>query len=169
MSSQRPTSHSPPPANSSIVNASNLLPSVNVLFDEVRQRERAGSHSSSRSRTPSAWSGFPGPDRGLHGHPHAVLPRPQLPPLQVGPRLGPQAPPSARPGTGYSYSESPEVQAPLPVIPNRMGGRYAQTPCHSNGQPHAPGLINKASPIRPREPHASTVIRVCETRCCDGE
>ncbi|KAF8217662.1 hypothetical protein K438DRAFT_2006714 [Mycena galopus ATCC 62051] len=155
MSSQRPTSHSPPSPNSSIVNAGNLLPSVNVLFDEVLQRERAGSHSSSGSRTPSAWSGFPGPDRGFIGH---ASPRPQLPPLQVGPRMGPQLVP--RPGTDHRYiahSESPEVhpQAPLPVIPNRMGGRYAQTPCHSNGQPHAPGLINKTSPTRHREPHPS--------------
>ncbi|KAJ7306750.1 hypothetical protein DFH08DRAFT_901580 [Mycena albidolilacea] len=150
---------SPPPPNPSIVNTSNLLPSVNVLFDEVRQRERASSHSSSGSRTPSAWSGFPGPERALIGHGNS---RPQLPPLQVGHRMAPQQqqmPPVSRPGTEryLANSESPphvHAQAPLPVIPNRMGGRYAQTPCHSNGQPHAAGLM-PISPNRASSAHSS--------------
>lgn len=47
-----------------IVNAGNLLPSVNVLFNEVLQRERASSQSSTGSRPQSAWSGFVGV-RGL--------------------------------------------------------------------------------------------------------
>ncbi|KAJ7684419.1 hypothetical protein DFH06DRAFT_1155584 [Mycena polygramma] len=174
-------SRSPPPPNPSIVNAGNLLPSVNVLFDEVLQRERAASQSSSGSRPQSAWSGFPGPDRGLMGHGNPGLARPPLPPLQIGPRPGPQAahssaPPLPRPATErrqaperryIAHSESPpEVHAPiggpLPVIPNRMGGRYAQTPCHSNGQPHAPGLMppsfpNSASQGRShRNAHPST-------------
>ncbi|KAJ6572172.1 hypothetical protein B0H19DRAFT_679247 [Mycena capillaripes] len=42
-----------------------------------------------------------------------------------------------------------------------MGGRYAQTPCHSNGQPHAPGLMppsfpNQASQGRHRQTRPST-------------
>ncbi|KAF7348621.1 hypothetical protein MVEN_01380100 [Mycena venus] len=168
ISSQRPMSRSPPPPNPSIVNAGNLLPSVNVLFDEVRQRERASSHSSSGSRTPSAWSGFPGPDRGFMRHANPGLSRAPLPPLQVGPRPAPQTPlPLPRPATDQRYiahSESPpevHAQAPLPVIPNRMGGRYAQTPCHSNGQPHAPGLMpptypNQASPARQRARASTT-------------
>ncbi|KAJ6457093.1 hypothetical protein C8R47DRAFT_1227631 [Mycena vitilis] len=113
-------SRSPPPPNPSIVNAGNLLPSVNVLFDEVLQRERAASQSSSGSRPQSAWSGFPGPDRGLGGHAaHSSapsLPRPAPERRQVTERRY------------IAHSESPpEAQAPiggpLPVIPNRMGGR----------------------------------------------
>ncbi|KAF7338778.1 hypothetical protein MSAN_02200300 [Mycena sanguinolenta] len=152
MPSERPTSKSPPPVNSSIVNAGNLLPSVNVLFDEVRQRERSSSQSSAGSRPTSAWSGFPGPDRAFVGHANPAVSRHQLPPLQVGPRMTPQASPQLRPGPNHTfigqpiaYNESPAAraqEAPLPVIPNRMGGRYAQTPCHSNGQPHAPGVIS---------------------------
>ncbi|KAJ6469373.1 hypothetical protein C8R45DRAFT_1016843 [Mycena sanguinolenta] len=166
MSSGRPASNSPPPVNSSIVNAGNLLPSVNVLFDEVRQRERSSSQSSSGSRPTSAWSGFPGPDRAFMGHTNPAVSRPQLPPLQVGPRFAPPAPPQARPGPSHAFVQhnvarnaSPESQpqeAPLPLIPNRMGGRYAQTPCHSNGQPHAPGLMTKSSPVHRRGQHAST-------------
>ncbi|CAK5273998.1 unnamed protein product [Mycena citricolor] len=48
----------------------------------------------------------------------------------------------------------PELQAqidPADIIPNRMGGRYAQTPFHSNGQPHAPGL---------RPHHPSRPVRI---------
>ncbi|KAJ7034555.1 hypothetical protein C8F04DRAFT_1101353 [Mycena alexandri] len=152
-------SRSPSTANSSIVNTGNLLPSVNILFDEVRQRERASSHSSNGSRPQSAWSGFPGPDRALLGH--NTSPRTPLPPLQVGPRpVMETTPPMMQRQPNelrYRHGDSPppEVQAQnsIVVIPNRMGGRYAQTPCHPNGQPHAPGLLpptfsHPASPPR---------------------
>ncbi|KAF7323528.1 hypothetical protein MKEN_00572500 [Mycena kentingensis (nom. inval.)] len=48
-------------------------------------------------------------------------------------------------------SDTPEP-VELPVIPNRMGGRYAQTPCHPNGQPHAPGFVPKSPKDKPRAP-----------------
>ncbi|KAJ7676461.1 hypothetical protein B0H17DRAFT_1080084 [Mycena rosella] len=45
-----------------------------------------------------------------------------------------------------------------------MGGRYAQTPCHPNGQPHAPGLMpptisSEAPSARHRQSHASASRR----------
>ncbi|KAJ7474525.1 hypothetical protein B0H11DRAFT_2035756 [Mycena galericulata] len=165
-------SRSPPPPNPSIVNASNLLPSVNVLFDEVLQRERANSQSSPGSRSQSAWSGFPGPERNVIGRGNPGFPHAPLPPLQLGPRPPPQ--PANRPHSSHRPPTEPRhlnidsqhqvpvhVPAAIPVIPNRMGGRYAQTPCHSNGQPHAPGLmpqsgVNQASPVRHRQPRPST-------------
>ncbi|KAJ7512377.1 hypothetical protein B0H11DRAFT_1950902 [Mycena galericulata] len=165
-------SRSPPPPNPSIVNASNLLPSVNVLFDEVLQRERANSQSSPGSRSQSAWSGFPGPERNVIGRGNPGVPHAPLPPLQVGRRPPPQ--PANRPHSSHRPPTEPRhlnidsqhqvpvhVPAAIPVIPNRMGGRYAQTPCHSNGQPHAPGLmpqsgVNQASPVRHRQPRPST-------------
>ncbi|KAJ7746493.1 hypothetical protein DFH07DRAFT_591421 [Mycena maculata] len=145
-------SRSPPLPNPSIVNAGNLLPSVNVLFDEVLQRERSNSQSSPGSRSQSAWSGFPGPERNLMGRGNPVLVHGPLPPLQVGPRPTPQptnrAPPSQRlttermnTDTNFPREAPAHVPGAYPVIPNRMGGRYAQTPCHPNGQPHAPGLM----------------------------
>ncbi|KAJ7096067.1 hypothetical protein C8R44DRAFT_378807 [Mycena epipterygia] len=166
-------SRSPPAPNSSIVNAGNLLPSVNVLFDEVLQRERSLSQSSPGSRPQSAWTGFPGPERALMGRVNPTVPHAPPPPLQVGPRPTPQpvyrSPPPQRPPAERRYtisSDSPNVASPhpptfVPVIPNRMGGRYAQTPCHPNGQPHAPGLmpptIHAATPpTRHRQPRAST-------------
>ncbi|KAJ7430110.1 hypothetical protein B0H11DRAFT_2139550 [Mycena galericulata] len=159
-------SRSPPPPNPSIVNASNLLPSVNVLFDEVLQRERANSQSSPGSRSQSAWSGFPGPERNVIGRGNPGFPHAPLPPLQLGPRPPPQArvrsPTEPRHLNIDSQHQVPvHVPAAIPVIPNRMGGRYAQTPCHSNGQPHAPGLmpqsgVNQASPVRHRQPRPST-------------
>ncbi|KAJ7484310.1 hypothetical protein FB451DRAFT_1554869 [Mycena latifolia] len=165
-------SRSPPGPNPAIVNAGNLLPSVNVLFDEVLQRERNNPHSSRGSRPQSAWSGFPGPERGIAGHVNLSLSHPP-PPLQVGPRPPPQPVyhplPLQRPITERRYTthtDSPRLApvatpapAPAPVIPNRMGGRYAQTPCHSNGQPHAPGLmppsVASESPSRHRQSRAS--------------
>ncbi|KAJ6600000.1 hypothetical protein DFH09DRAFT_627962 [Mycena vulgaris] len=175
-------SRSPPApnrSNRSIVNAGNLLPSVNLLFEEVSLRERNSPQSSRGSRPQSAWSGFPGPERSITGHVNPGLPRPgPPPPLQVGPRPAPQPiyyppPPLQRPTTDRRYSmisdDSPrvasaQVPAPPPVIPNRMGGRYAQTRCHSNGQPHAPGLMpptiaHEASPTRHRSRASASARR----------
>lgn len=194
-----------------IVNAGNLLPSVNVLFDEVLQRERASSQSSTGSRPQSAWSGFvgargliypsislidlhrsdsldqigiiwgiqipeclaplyrlykldPARDRRFISNTFLVYSHAEIPFSLKGWILCPRAS-SSKAGKALllkfnvlclisacvqateqryiAHSESPpeyHVQTPLPVIPNRMGGRYAQTPCHSNGQPHAPGV-----------------------------
>ncbi|KAJ7074953.1 hypothetical protein B0H15DRAFT_868313 [Mycena belliarum] len=167
-------SRSPPGPNPSIVNAGNLLPSVNILFDEVSQRERNNPQSSRGSRPQSAWSGFPAPERGILGHTSPGHPRPVPPPLQVGPRnpsqtVNHQALPLQRPITerrcvvnteSLGHAPAPAL-APPAVIPNRMGGRYAQTPCHPNGQPHAPGLVppSVASEVSPRRPSRASTTR----------
>ncbi|KAK7059769.1 hypothetical protein R3P38DRAFT_2837761 [Favolaschia claudopus] len=146
--------HSPPPFNASIENAASLLPSVNLLFDEVLQRERSGSQSSSGSRAASAWAGLPGPDRVRRASPAMNKAR-QLPPLQVRATARPQTPslpkaPAAQNKETQNQQSTREAtpEIPPPGIPNRMGGRYAQTPYHKNGQPHAPGLMPKASSSR---------------------
>ncbi|KAJ7150881.1 hypothetical protein C8R43DRAFT_1005489 [Mycena crocata] len=164
---------SPPPPNPGIVNAGNLLPSVNVLFEEVSQRERASSHSSPGSRAQSAWMGFPGPDPALLGRTNPGTPNVPPPPLRIGPRAIPQAQffyflPSLNlvqtterrhtVNNDYPHQSPVYVPAPAPVVPNRMGGRYAQTPCHSNGQPHAPGLMlgSQGPAGRQRQSRSST-------------
>ncbi|KAJ6468385.1 hypothetical protein C8R45DRAFT_1018530 [Mycena sanguinolenta] len=70
------------------------LPPIDVLFAEVLQRQLA-QPSTPPVRSPSAWPGFPGPDRNAlssssSGYPHASPP----PPLQVGRR--PSAPSTSR-------------------------------------------------------------------------
>ncbi|KAJ7636854.1 hypothetical protein FB45DRAFT_907503 [Roridomyces roridus] len=168
--------NAPPGPNPSIVNASNILPSVNVLFDEVSHRERSNSQSSPVPRPHiSAWSGFPGPERDLLGRGSPGGGQAPLTPLQMGPRSPPQVPtqvraPAPRPvaeaprqaAPAHPYSSAPTFQVQLPqnrpVIPSRMGGRYAQTPCHPNGQPHAPGLVPNA-PYHPPGHHAAHAAR----------
>ncbi|KAJ7672143.1 hypothetical protein DFH06DRAFT_86778 [Mycena polygramma] len=69
------------------------LPPINVLFAEVLQRQLA-QPSTPPVRRPSAWPGFPGPDKNAlsTGYPHASPP----PPLQVGRRpSGSSRPPDA--------------------------------------------------------------------------
>ncbi|KAJ6558959.1 hypothetical protein B0H10DRAFT_1184720 [Mycena sp. CBHHK59/15] len=42
---------------------------------------------------------------------------------------------------GQDMTISHFQETPLPVVSHRMGGRYSQTACHSNGQPHAEGTL----------------------------
>ncbi|KAJ7199210.1 hypothetical protein GGX14DRAFT_468277 [Mycena pura] len=162
---------SPPPPNPSIVNEGNLLPSVNALLGDVSQRERGSPQSASHPQ--SAWSGFPGPDREVVGRLRPAFPQDTPPPFQYGLRSAgqpvvPPPPPHRRPAeiahkmpetqwrhtTNAEYPNEARTPEPvvLPVIPNRMGGRYAQTPCHPNGQPHAPGLMPQGGNVRVRQP-----------------
>ncbi|KAJ6608211.1 hypothetical protein B0H10DRAFT_2068584 [Mycena sp. CBHHK59/15] len=143
-----------------IVNAANILPPVGRLFEEVNQLQQTAHPQSNGPRHQSAWFGFPGPDMNLSSRNNAApgYSYPPIQPLHVGPRATPQQPPMASlrlsprgyPGTlppivietGQPRGARPQTQvsAPEPAVSNRMGGRYAQTPRHSNGQPHAPGL-----------------------------
>ncbi|KAJ7236286.1 hypothetical protein B0H12DRAFT_130799 [Mycena haematopus] len=72
------------------------LPPINVLFAEVLQRQLA-QPSTPPVRRPSAWPGFPGPDRNAlstsSGYPRPSPP----PPLQVGPRPSARSSTSSRP------------------------------------------------------------------------
>ncbi|KAJ6579426.1 hypothetical protein B0H10DRAFT_2342395 [Mycena sp. CBHHK59/15] len=51
---------------------------------------------------------------------------------------------------GQDMTISHFQETPLPVVSHRMGGRYAQTACHSNGQPHAEGVRPSAS-LKPKK------------------
>ncbi|KAJ7437670.1 hypothetical protein B0H11DRAFT_2206467 [Mycena galericulata] len=147
---------SPPPPNSLIVNVGNLLPSVTVLFDEVLQRERGTCSSSEGCRPQSAWSGFTvrsaAPTRQRNS---ATLRSSQVTTTSLAswPSAATSEPgkniavrckiivitiqTTTRSSDSLGVASIPNTVL-APVIPNRMGGRYAQTPCHSNGQPHAP-------------------------------
>ncbi|KAJ7468926.1 hypothetical protein B0H11DRAFT_2197050 [Mycena galericulata] len=151
-----PMCWSPPPPNSLIVNVGNLLPSVTVLFDEVLQRERGTCSSSEGCRPQSAWSGFTvrsaAPTRQRNS---ATLRSSQVTTTSLAswPSAATSEPgkniavrckiivitiqTTTRSSDSLGVASIPNTVL-APVIPNRMGGRYAQTPCHSNGQPHAP-------------------------------
>ncbi|KAJ7862503.1 hypothetical protein B0H14DRAFT_2575391 [Mycena olivaceomarginata] len=78
-------SQSPPVPRRSITNAGKLLPSIDILFQGVLQRERSmhTGHPSQESRIQSAWPGFidmvgpqPPLDRGIGGHLNSSLTAP---------------------------------------------------------------------------------------------
>ncbi|KAJ7510457.1 hypothetical protein B0H11DRAFT_1190100 [Mycena galericulata] len=67
------------------------LPPINILFAEVQERQVA-QPSTPPVRSPSAWPGFPGPNKNAltnSGYQHASPP----PPLQVGRRRSAPSPP----------------------------------------------------------------------------
>ncbi|KAJ7806472.1 hypothetical protein B0H14DRAFT_2610428 [Mycena olivaceomarginata] len=61
-----------------ITNAGKLLPSIDILFQGVLQRERSmhAGHPCHESRIQSAWPGFPPLDRGIGGHSNSSLTAP---------------------------------------------------------------------------------------------
>ncbi|KAJ7638128.1 hypothetical protein B0H17DRAFT_1106230 [Mycena rosella] len=80
------------PHSGSPTTESASLPPINILFAEVLQRQ-LDQPSSPPVRRPSAWPGFPGPDRNAlstSGHPHASPP----PPLRLGRRPSGNPPPA---------------------------------------------------------------------------
>ncbi|KAF8207095.1 hypothetical protein K438DRAFT_1815679 [Mycena galopus ATCC 62051] len=95
-------------------NDSPALPPINVLFAEVLQRQLA-QPSAPPVRRPSAWPGFPGPDKNAlsasSGYPHASgYPHtsPPPPPLQVG----------RRPSASAASSQSLDVLSSPSIFPN---------------------------------------------------
>ncbi|KAF7330265.1 hypothetical protein MVEN_02464300 [Mycena venus] len=88
-------------------NESPTLPPINILFAEVLQRQLA-QPSAPPIRRPSAWPGFPGPDKNAlstsSGYPHASPP----PPLQVG----------RRPSVPSVSSHPPDLLSSPSIFPN---------------------------------------------------
>ncbi|KAF7291992.1 hypothetical protein MIND_01224900 [Mycena indigotica] len=150
-----------PSSHRMIVNAANVLPSVDSLISQGSNRQRTYSQpmspgsnpypstrgssmevdgegdSSSRSPPNSPLSGHRSPQQArIHS------PRPRASSTDVATEDQPMVPRWVH-TTNAAYPNATRTPPPveLPVIPNRMGGRYAQTPHHPNGQPHAPDFM----------------------------
>ncbi|KAJ7056184.1 hypothetical protein C8F01DRAFT_1373150 [Mycena amicta] len=177
---------SPPPSHRTIVNAANVLPSVDSLLAQAPSHQRTSSQPLSPGRYPHpstqgspmevdgepnsrpAFSQSPptSPQRGLHSPNQSMVHSPASQraststddsqeqvyspsschlKLHIDPIFFRSQPMITRwvhtNTTAYPNLARTPPPVELSVIPSRMGGRYAQTQCHPNGQPHAPGLM----------------------------
>ncbi|KAK7032815.1 hypothetical protein R3P38DRAFT_2618648 [Favolaschia claudopus] len=90
-------------ARSSSSSESLTLPPINLLFAEVLQRQRAEPSHPPVRRRPSAWPGFPGPDKNALSSSSGYLNASPPPPLQIGRR------PSAPSLSSRASSRAPDV------------------------------------------------------------